>query len=541
MKLLYPHPLLIFLLFVTLSITNPLFALESTPHKEVLVICPAMFRPALKPWVDYRTRQGYHIQFISSEGTNLEIRARIQASARQNRPVAILLIGDAAPPSDTDTTRLARSVPGFRTEAKINIRFDSPPHIGTDNNYADLDGDRVPDVPLGRLAVDTPEELREVVQKILAYESAPSDQWQRNVALIAGIGGFGPLIDGAIDMAAWTLIQQLPDHYRVTMTQAAWQSPFCPTPERFSETVMQQMNDGPLFWVYMGHGNRAQLDRLRMPQCNRRIMSTDDIDSLRAGQGRTIALMLACLTGEYDEQTDSLAEQMVVTPGGPVAVIASSRVAMPYSMSVLANAIMRQILLAETTTLGELFLSAKQEMAEDEPRDKNRVMIDQMAKTFSPTRNELSEERMEHLDLFNLFGDPLLKLPCPRVIELDAPETVEKGEKFQVSGTLPFSGELTIELIRSRRRPDYTPAKRSEFPSTAKEIAAMQQTYEQANQDAFHHQATTDAKAGPLDLFITVPPTAPGGRCAIRLFLTDGTHSAVGSREVLIKKKSPKN
>ena len=530
------HFLLPSLILALLYTETPLLGGGSADSSEVLVVCPQTFRAALKPWVDYRTKQGYQVQILSSEGTNEQVRNRIQKAAEKKLPAAILIVGDAAPPSVTDENLLARSVPGFRTEAKVNVRFQGAPHIGTDNNYADLDGDRVPDVPLGRLAVDTPEELRAVIQKIIAYESAPPAAWQRNISLVAGVGGFGPLIDGAIDIAAWQLVKQIPDHYHITMTQAAWRSPFCPTPDRFPETVMQQMNDGPFFWVYMGHGQRAALDRIRMPQCHRWIMNINDLDQLRYGHGRTIVLMLACLTGDYDDASDSIAERMVLTPGGPIAAIASSRVAMPYSMSVLANGMMKQILAAETMTLGELFLHAKQELAEEEAKDENRKMIDQMAQTFSPTRDELPEERLEHLDLFNLFGDPLLKLPCPKVIELNSPEEVKKGEKLTITGTLPFEGKMTIELVRSRRRPDYAPAKRSEFPNTAKGLAAMQETYQKANTDTIHRQGTTDVKAGPVEISIAVPSDAPGGRCAVRIYLTNGKDSAIGSREVLITK-----
>lgn len=530
--------LLLSIVFTLIATTTFLEAAEKTPSREVLLVCPEVFRPAMKPWIDYRTKQGYQIRQISSKGTNKQIQNRIRRIAKQNQPAAILLIGDAAPPSATDQILLARSVPNFRVPAKVNIKFlKAAPHIGTDNSYADLDGDRMPDVPLGRLSVDTPKELSQVIKKVIAYESTPTGEWQRDISLIAGVGGFGKLVDSVIDIGARQLIQQLPDHYHVIMTQAAWRSPFCPTPARFPATTMQRLNDSPFFWVYIGHGNRARLDRLRMPNCKQRIMKMKDLDQLKNGQGRTIALMLACSTGDYDANDDSLAERMVATPGGPVAVMASSRVAMPYSMAVLANGMMRQLFTNKTVTLGQVFLSAKQEMVREESKDKNRMMIDQMARTFSPTRNMLPEERQEHVDLFNLFGDPLLQLPYPETIKLDVPETAKQGETIKITGTLPFDGQLTTELIRSRRRPDYAPAHRSSFPDTPEGLAAMQETYKKANQDHFHRQVDKDVKAGSLEMSITIPPTAPGGQCAVRIFLTNGKKSAAGSHEILITKQ----
>lgn len=533
MKSLYG--LLLCVLVFLSSMTGSLVAEEAARSNEVLLVCPDVFQSAMKPWIKYRTEQGYKIRLISSKGTSKQIQKRIQRAASGKRPAAIVLVGDAAPPKVTDAKRLARSVPNFRVPAKVNVQFfKCVPHIGTDNNYADLDGDRVPDLPLGRLSVDTPKELSAVIKKIIAYESTPSGEWQRDISLVAGVGGFGKLIDSAIDIGTRQLIHRLPDYYRVTMTQASWRSPFCPTPDRFSATTMQRLNDSPFFWVYIGHGHRVRLDCLRTPQRSHRIMTMKALKQLKNGQGRTIALMLACSTGDYDAEGDSLAERMVVTPGGPVAVMASSRVAMPYAMAVLANEMMRQFFVAKTATLGELFLTAKQEMVQSKTKDKNRLLIDQMGRTFSPTRNMLPEERREHLDLFNLFGDPLLRLQYPETIDLAATKEVKKGEKIEISGVLPFDGQMTIELVRSRKRPDYAPAGRSSFPDTPEGLAAMQKTYDKANQDHFHRQGVTHAKAGPLKISITVPKNAPEGQCAVRIYVTNGKKSVAGSAEVTI-------
>ena len=45
------------------------------------------------------------------------------------------------------------------------------PEIATDNWYADLDDDGVPDLAIGRLPADSPQDLAVMVAKILAYES----------------------------------------------------------------------------------------------------------------------------------------------------------------------------------------------------------------------------------------------------------------------------------------------------------------------------------------------------------------------------------
>ncbi|MBT7162476.1 MAG: hypothetical protein HN904_06830 [Victivallales bacterium] len=525
---------LAFLVLAWFVAPRTLAAETGSDPKEVFVVCPKAFETALKPWVDYRTRQGYSTRLLANQGTAEQIRSRIEKAAAQRTPAAILLVGDAAPPSTTGAAALAKTVPGFRVPATVEIPVKRASHIGTDNPYADLDGDRVPDVPLGRLPVKTEGELRAVIRKIIAYESAPLGTWQRDINLVAGVGGFGVVIDNVIQMAAWQLVKNVPDAYRISLTQASWGSPFCPTPARFPKTTMERLNEGPLLWTYIGHGRHDRLDRVRTPKGSPRIMRMADLPQLRNGKGRSLALLLCCHAGAYDGATDCLAERMLIAPGGPIAVIAVSRVTMPYSMAVLANGTMKQLLMADCATLGEVFRRAKQELVQADPEDQTRKMMDQLAQAMSPTRNELAEERMEHLALFNLFGDPLLSLRRPEALALKLPNQVSRGGTLTVAATLPFSGDLTLQLVRSRHRPDYAPAGRNAFPTTPQGLAAMQKTYDRANRDDIQNLRVEAAAVGKLTSSIPVAADAPTGLCVVRAHLTDGTRSAIGSRPVTI-------
>ena len=50
--------------------------------------------------------------------------------------------------------------------------------------------------------------------------------------------------------------------------------------------------------------------------------------------------MLACYTAAFDQPQDCLAEELLKTEGGPVAVYGGSRVTMPYAMGVMGTAMM---------------------------------------------------------------------------------------------------------------------------------------------------------------------------------------------------------
>ena len=122
---------------------------------------------------------------------------------------------------------------------------------------------------------------------------------------------------------------------------------------------------------------------------------------------------------------------MLKSPGGPVAVFAGSRVTMPYGMSVLGLELMRQCFSEQPETLGEVILAAKRRMMSGESGGRYRAALDAIAAAFSPAGDQLEAERAEHLDLFNLLGDPLLRVLMMQL-------TVNAGDN--VRGTVNISG-----------------------------------------------------------------------------------------------------
>ena len=138
---------------------------------------------------------------------------------------------------------------------------------------------------------------------------------------VAGIGGFGPLLDPIVELATKKFLTDgIPAEYRTSMTYGSWRSPFCPSPYQFHDETVERFNEGCLFWVYIGHGYPYQLDRVRVPGRSHHILSISDMPKLDNHHGMPIAIFLACYTGAYDQPYDCLAEEMLRAPGGPVAV-----------------------------------------------------------------------------------------------------------------------------------------------------------------------------------------------------------------------------
>src|SRR5262249_50272186 len=149
----------------------------------------------------------------------------------------------------------ARLTPTFYVPSKVTRYWGDPADIASDNPYADLDGDGIPELAIGRLTARTPAELQVMLNKILAYEdSRDFGPWRTRINFVAGEGGFGSVVDGLIETAAQRLITTLPATYEPTMTSACWRSNFCPGPSDFHSCCLNRLNEGCLFWVFMGHG-----------------------------------------------------------------------------------------------------------------------------------------------------------------------------------------------------------------------------------------------------------------------------------------------
>jgi hypothetical protein len=508
-----------------------LIAAPAQPPVDTIVVCPLEFRAALAPWVAHRESQGHRLALLAPPGSSTELRAQVRKLAAAGRVRYLVIAGDARPPLGGNRTPNARLVPTHYARAVVNVRWGSQPQIATDNWYADLDDDRVPELAVGRLTADTPAELARMVEKILAYETcADFGHWRRQVHFVAGLGGFGPVADAVLEAAAKTLITSgIPAAYSTTMTYGSWQSPYCPDPRQFERVTLDRLNEGSLFWVYIGHGQQRSVDVVRVPGGTYPIFSTPDAARLECRHGAPIACLLACYSGAFDQPHDCLAEEMLRSPGGPVAILCGSRVTMPYGMAVLGAELLAECFGRRPATIGELIVAAKRRTMDPSSDSPHRATLDGVAKAFSSlTGGDLEAERAEHLDLFALLGDPLLRLPYPREIDLEVKPTAAAGSRIEVAGNSPIAGACTLELVVRRDRLTFEPPRRGEFDPRL--LAEYGDVYKRANEPRL--AATKIRTLGGRFRGQLEAPAAARGACHVRVFVEGAGGCAAGAADV---------
>lgn len=525
---------------LTLSAPNQAPSNQATPAPDTVVVCPREFLPALSPWLAYREKQGHQIEILSNTRNPADIKSELKRLGAGGQLEYLLLVGDSDPALQQNPVIRQVSVPTHHAQAKVNVKWGSEPEIGTDNWYADLDDDLVPELAIGRLPVDSREELAVVVKKILDYEqNSDFGAWRRRVNFVAGVGGFGAVADSVLESATRKFLTDgIPPAFQTSMTYGSWRSAYCPDPRQFHEMALQRFNEGCLFWVYIGHGQRTYLDRVHVPGNAYHILDVDDVPKLDHGGRAPIAVFLSCYAGAFDGPHDCLAEQMVLAPRGPVAALCGSRVTMPYAMSVMASELLREVFAGPTPTLGQVLRHAKQKLAQPPAAEtagsETRQLLDSLAKLISPAPEMLDEERREHLLLFNLLGDPLLRLPRPLPAKVEVVAGERAGESVVVNVDSAVAGSCTLDLVCRRDRLRGEPPVREYYDGRDRILRQYHETYERANDTTWCVQQVT-CRAGKNQFEFAIPVEARG-QCHVRAFIAGQESAALGSVDLFVRK-----
>ena len=530
----------------TKSVANATPEPQPSPEIDTLVFCPPAFSTALQPWLDYRRQQGYRIQVVAPAATAVELKQQIAAVADQQADDAkhklahLVLVGDAF----DRTANPKHLIPTEYVLSRATYKLGAEPEIATDNPFADLNGDGVPDISIGRIPVDSASELTQFIDRVIAYESgtAPTAdaQWRTRLNLIAGVGGFGKIADQLIEQIAKKVITEMvPDSMQTSMTYGSWNSPYCPAPDRFSESAIERFNEGCLFWVYLGHGERCRLDQIHMPDESHSILDDAKVQQVNCRSGNPIAVFLACYTNAFDGDQDCLGELMLKQKNGPIATIGGSRVTMPAGMGLLSMAMLEEYFDGSAQTLGEVVLKAKRELSHGEQEFNGyRELIESLSATMLPGQ-AFEDECTDHIELMQLLGDPLLRVKRPERIDLTAPNSATGGDTIRIAGEVAneinkASGPVQIRVSYQRDRIKHRFKRRRTFASTPVEAAKFQLAYEQAR-DLVCVVKTVAMVDGKFETEVVLPDYARGD-CVITCTLTENDVVLAGSAKLEIEK-----
>lgn len=208
--------------------------------------------------------------------------------------------------------------------AGLHPREDSLPcdlyYSCLDGNW-DADGDGVfgevqdsvdlyPDIYIGRVPANTPEEARAFVEKLIAYESGIESDYQTRTLFSAAVLWDEPYTDEAI--AKDRIARALPA--RCFPIHKLYESQMRVT----VDTACRLLNEGTGFFNHCGHGWYNALSLARGAT-----LHNEDIDWLTNATRQGIGYSIGCWTTAFD--LDAIAEHFLRNPhGGAVAFIGHS-------------------------------------------------------------------------------------------------------------------------------------------------------------------------------------------------------------------------
>ncbi len=515
---------------------------------DIVVVRPQGWSASLEKWKSHREQQGFRVHEVEPASTAELTRERIRNTVQPDSSSIqyIVLAGDAPSFFDRDDEKKSRdSIPTFYVDSKVVKNFGSEPTIATDFLYSDVQQDGLHHAAVGRIPAKTADELQRYLARVVDYENFASFKaWRREVDIVAGVGGFGAIADAVVEGATRQLLtDDIPQEYRLSMTYASPTSVYYPAPTRFSDSTIDRLNDGGLFWIYLGHGYVDTLDFV--PHENRLlpILDRTRLHKVSISAGPPICIFLACYVGAFDAREPSMAEHLLMSPQGPIAIVAGSRVTMPYAMGILGGEMLDQCFKQKADSIGKVLQNAKlKAVCEDEPlrkpgsegKNTRRDMLDSMAKALSPEGHSIADERNEHNCLFNLLGDPVLQINHPHPISVETFDEVTAGSDLIVRGHTPIAGRLVVELAYTRQRiPEV--AKQLRMDKSDDSLEHVQAIYQAAN-NLTVSQLELPVKAGDFEVKLPIDAACHGSYLVLATVYGSNAWSA-GTAPVRVKRR----
>jgi hypothetical protein len=493
---------------------------------DMLLVTSDALQASAARYADFRRERGFTVEVLAmgdvvDGAANIgEVRTRLKAQitdahARrlEDRAFFVLFLGDAT----TSSVPSADTIP----TNYVTTQFDNV--VASDNAYADLDGDDLPDFGIGRIAARSDAEVDAYRARLDAYETEyEPGPWNRRVTVFASTGGFGDAQDALIEQFATTVLDRLPPAYDISMTYAKETSPYVYIPERFSDKVYERINEGSLIAAYVGHGSTDAFADLEWRGRRFPIMDTSNLGTLDVQHKAPILTIIACLTGGFD-RGDSLSERILRDSGGPTAVLSSTEISHPIQNALFTYELSQTLTVERPTTIGELVVRAKARLFNN--NDDVRQQVASLAR-FILAPGELEGRNHSHAHMYTLFGDPSATIPYPR--NEAALDVARDGDDVVVTGTLGDlgSGEalVTVETARDVILGDILEVPPDDDPTRNDVIEA---NYDTAN-DKVVASATVTHAGGALSARLPLPAGLPAGRYLVKVYADDGIDDAVG-------------
>ena len=366
-----------------------------------------------------------------------------------------------------------------------------------------------------------------MVQKTLNLErDREPGTWRNRLVLLAGNPGGGPLAEMMVERATAPRLERLHPSWSVRAIFNSAMSRYYVPGSRVRDAALRSLAEGAIFDVFLGH---SAARGMWLEGTN--FITDDDWTKLRIPRGQGVLFTCGCF-GCQVRGTEGYGLAAMRNPGGPVAVIGASAESWSAPGQLALDGLLQCCSKPPfPSRLADYWLGVQAGLARGEIDDLTFKLYDQF--DGSQGTVPLSVQRLEHLEMWMLLGDPALRLPIPPMdISLEVAGPVGAGWGITVNGVL--SDRLVGATVRvSLERPlASVPADLEILPAespgnrSARERAAID-NHQRANNVVL---ATVDArlKGNRFTCAVDVPARFSWSHVVIRAYAATKNESALG-------------
>ncbi len=420
-----------------------------------LAVGSAELTEPLKALADRRRSEGFETLV-----SNKSVEESLAASSR--RPDFLLLVGDDEPGQEKSPWFLpAKRKKLYRWRSVQRQDFCS------DAAWGDLDGDGVPDIPVGRIPARTRDQVELVVQKILAFESQPPTAADLRLTVWLGSPDYNATINALASGLGVSLIQTNgPPWLHPWLLSGNPSDPFCGWPPNQPMRFTKQMKQGGILSVLMGHANADAFYSMQF--ADKPIFYITDDAARELGKGPPVPPMIffSCESGNFTTKPCQ-AKSLLFFPGGPVATIGATTESHPLT-NYFSAACLLTALGGREKRLGTIWLNAQKKAS----RTRDFLMEMMLRDVEGSLEKEINLEKLrrDQTLMYALLGDPATRLRLPEALEASV-ERTETGWRWRVKRP---AGATRLEV--GFRKSQALPVSPDKKPTSAAEADKASET-----------------------------------------------------------------
>ena len=490
---------------------------------DYIVISHKDFINSIQPLVKFRRSQGYSVivvdiddvyeQFNHGVFSPFAIQQFLRyayTSWQQPAPSYVLLVGDAHYDYKRATVALYRLdnrtfnlypiyVPTIHGWAPVSGE------TAMDHRFVTVSGeDTLPDMFIGRLSVQYAHELDAMVKKLIDYEQNPKfGVWQRTLAQVADdekSNSIDWIFEESRDRLIKEFIPVAYDTREIYLRKIE-------SPDRTNGLIFKAIEEGSLILEYSGHGGSDTW-------ADEGIFRIEDIKRLR-NQRLPFVVTTTCLNGQFDKPLQfgqrCLSEEFMMGRYGALGTLSATRLTFATANAVFDEDLFNSIFNVKPSTLGAITADAK----------------------IKFIGSAVSNNRLSWIpgaEQYTLFGDPATRLALPDLeikVELDDFSLNSRKQLVVKQNVIGHNGiVLTTGKSRFLKATDFSTDRLSAAVLFANNFD------EDPNNDLSRRQDDLDVWKGDFGTIrFDVPLGVTAGRGIVRLFASDGEHTAIGGTE----------